>query len=529
MKFFYTYLHVVDHGKIVTENYRQWLVLCRMRAKGQNMAQGYASLDNMDTEYYRLLVEQVKEYAIFMLTPDGFVASWNAGAARITGYSAEEIIGKHFSIFYEPDADGGKAAQELTEAFAKGRYEDYGWRVRRDGTSYWANVILTPLYNNNKEFIGFSKVTRDLTERKHWEEALLSSREEFRTLANSLPHVVWTADNQGFITYWNDSFYKYTGLPETQVSRTKVPDTVHRDDVHKLRGLWREAIMSGQEFEAEFRLKRYDGTYRWHLGRAVPLGNSKGNIFKWIGSATDVHEQKTTADRKDEFIGIAGHELRTPLTNIKAYAQLLEREIDNAETSKAKDYLCKIYVFIDSLNKLISDLLDVSRIQRGKMPFEYSVFDMDGFVKDCVDAHQLSVKSHKITIVNKVGSRVRADKSRLMQVLTNYLTNAIKYSPGKQDIKVIMTLEDGHIKVTVKDHGIGIPSEQVESVFNKFFRAKNMESNIHGLGLGLYISSEIIKLLGGKVGVKSKEGDGSEFWFTLPAYTDEGDRAGGAA
>lgn len=481
----------------------------------------------METDYYRLLVEQVREYAIFVLSPDGFVASWNEGAARITGYQADEIIGKHFSVLYEPsDSNNEKADRELTIAFSRGRYEDYGWRMRKDGSRFWANVILTPIYNNNRDFIGFAKVIRDLTERKRAEENLLRSREEFRTLANSLPHIVFTADNYGFITYWNKSFYKYTGLSEDVIHQVTVPDTVHPDDVYRLRGLWREAVSTGENFEAEFRLKRYDGEYRWHLGRAVPLKNSTGLVLKWIGASVDVHEAKMSAEKKDEFIGIAGHELRTPLTSIKAYAQLLERCIDSDDKECSKQYIEKIYTFIDKLNKLIADLLDISKIQRGKMPLESSLINIDDLVKDCVEATQLSSRKHKIYIKGKVGLKVRGDKARLDQVLNNYLSNAIKYSPGCEKVEVCLEKENNSICITVRDFGIGIPKDQVKNVFNKFFRAQNTTNNIHGLGLGLYISAEIVRLHGGSVGVNSEEGKGSEFWFTLPLYSGP-DRAAG--
>lgn len=492
------------------------------------MEKEFSSLDNVEVDYYRLLVEQVKEYAIFLITPDGFVASWNTGAERITGYSCEEILGKHVSILNEPtESLTERTRQELETAYSRGRYEDYGWRMRKDGTRFWANEILTPLYSKSQEFIGFSKVIRDLTERKRAEESLLRSREEFRTLANSLPHVVWTADSNGFVTYWNQSFYKYTGLTESEIHNITVPDTVHPDDVSKLRGLWREAVNTGSEFEAEFRLKNRSGEYRWHVGRAVPLKNSRGQVLKWIGASFDIHERKLSAEKKDEFIGIAGHELRTPLTSIKAYAQLIERSLDKNDIATAKEFVRKAYTFIDKLNNLIAELLDISRIQRGTLPLELRTISIDDLVKECVESYQLTTKTHRIVVEGRARAMVRCDRPRLEQVITNYLSNAVKYSPEKDIVYVRLERKDKYVRVSVKDEGIGIPKDQLKSVFNKFYRAENMNSSIHGLGLGLYISAEIIRLHGGMVGVMSEEGKGSEFWFILPVYMQGSDSAGG--
>jgi PAS domain S-box-containing protein len=492
------------------------------------MEKRFTSLDNVEADYYRLLVEQVKEYAILLLTPDGFVASWNTGAERITGWTCDEILGKHFSIFNEAGATlPDKARNELETAYTRGRYEDYGWRLRKDGSRFWGNEILTPIYDKNKKFIGYSKVIRDLTERKRAEESLLRSREEFRTLANSLPHVVWTADSNGFITYWNQSFYQYTGLTEKDIHNVKVPDTVHPDDVENLRGLWREAVSTGTGFEAEFRLKSRTGEYRWHAGRAKPLKDPQGNVLKWIGSSLDIHERKLSAEKKDEFIGIAGHELRTPLTSIKAYAQLIERSIDSGDTETAKKYVNKAYTFIDKLNELIAELLDISKIQRGKMPFDLRTLNIDDLLKECVESYQLTITSHRIIVEGSTGAMIRADKPRLEQVISNYLSNAVKYSPGEDTVHVMLTRENDHVQISVKDHGIGIPEDQLNNVFNKFYRAENMSSSIQGLGLGLYISAEIVKLHGGKVGVTSEEGKGSDFWFRLPVYSAGADSAGG--
>jgi PAS domain S-box-containing protein len=496
-------------------------------AGGAPMTQRESSLPgNLGIDHYRLLVEQVKDHAIFMITPQGNIATWNTGAERINGYRPEEIIGKDFSVLYEPEeVEGGKPQRGLHLAQAYGSFEDFGWRVRKDGTRYWANEIITPLYTST-ELIGYSMIIRDLNERRAVEESFLESREEFRTLADSLPNIVWTADERGHITYWNRSFYKFTGIREHEVHRAKLVSYVHPEDLEKLRSLWRESISTGREFEAQYRLKSKTGDYYWHLARALPLRGSKGKVLKWIGAAFDVHEQRMMMERKDEFIGIAGHELRTPLTSVKAYIQLLERSLDTQDCDSAMKYLRKTHTFIERLNTLVADLLDISKLQRGKLPLQFSVFSIDDFVKDFAEVMRMSYPGYTITVEGRSGKYVRADRARLEQVITNYVSNAVKYSPGSNKIEIRTEYRNQHVHVIVKDYGMGIPEDQLKNVFNKFFRAKNLKTSIQGLGLGLYIAWEIIKLHGGTVGVRSKVGEGSEFYFKLPVYAEADKGAG---
>lgn len=478
--------------------------------------------EQVRNEYYRLLVEQVKDYAIFMITPGGIVTTWNTGAERIMGYRPEEIVGEHFSVLYEQDeVESGKHQRELHLAQVHGSFEDYGWRIRKDRTQFWVNVIITPLYQST-DLLGYSVIMRDISERRAVEEDFLRSREEFRTLANSLPNIVWTADERGHITYWNQSFYKYTGILEHEVHRARLDNHVHPDDLASLRAAWRTSISTRKEFEAEYRLKNANGEYHWHLARALPVKDAKGRVAKWIGAAFDVHEQKLMMERKDEFIGIAGHELRTPLTSIKAYSQLLERSIDIGDCEAAKKFLLKTHTFIDRLNSLVADLLDISKLQRGKLPMHFTVLQIDEFVREFTEVLRLSYPGHVIMVQGKTGKYVRADRARLEQVITNYVSNAVKYSPDSKKIDINLKYRNNQVQVCVKDYGMGISEDQLKNVFNKFFRAKSMKSSsIQGLGLGLYIAWEIIKLHGGVVGVRSKIGEGSEFYFKLPVYSGE--------
>lgn len=485
------------------------------------MAKKFFSPGKTHNEHYRLLIEQVKGYAIFMLSPSGIITSWNTGAEMLKGYKAEEVIGKPASIFCEPGNEHRKVNEALATALRKGHFEETGSRVRKDGSHFKANIVITPVYNDDGKLIGYSNITRHISE-QFTEDDLVRSSDEFRILADFLPHVVWTANSEGNIIEWNRSFYLFTGLDPEMIKDSRASHVVHPDDVEQLRTVWRNSVLSGSDFEIEFRLRSKEGEYHWHLGRATPIKNRIGRVIKWIGAAMDVHEQKMSMEKKDEFIGIAGHELRTPLTSMKAYVQLLQKALEATDLNTSKKYADKIHSFIDRLNMLVSDLLDISKIHRGKLPLEFSEFSIDDFIRDAVEVQQTSIKTHWIFIEGHAGVKVRADKLRLEQVFCNYLSNAVKYSPGADNVSVIVEHSQGWVTVTVKDYGIGIPAAQIKQVFNKFFRAHNKKSNIQGLGLGLYISSEIIKMHGGSVGVSSEEKSGSTFWFRLPVYSAPG-------
>jgi two-component system sensor histidine kinase/response regulator len=230
----------------------------------------------------------------------------------------------------------------------------------------------------------------------------------------------------------------------------------------------------------------------------------------------EIEFRKQAEYKKDEFISIASHELKTPLTSVKGYIQLLERSIDKGDMQTVKKHLQKAQVQLEKLNDLIADLLDISKIESGKLKFNKQFFNMDDLIQSVIEIMNQSNPEFTITKVGQVPTPVFGDEMRIEQVIINFLTNAIKYAPGTSEVKIYLKLEQDRVYVGVRDYGIGIAAEQQKSVFEKFYRVEETALHFQGLGIGLYISAEIIRRHGGDVGVVSTPGEGSEFYFTIP-------------
>jgi two-component system sensor histidine kinase/response regulator len=230
----------------------------------------------------------------------------------------------------------------------------------------------------------------------------------------------------------------------------------------------------------------------------------------------EIEFRKQAEHKKDEFISIASHELKTPLTSVKGYVQLLERSIDKGDKETIKKHLQKAQVQLEKLNELIADLLDISKIESGKLKFNKQFFNLEDLLHNIMEIMHQSNPEFTITKVGSAGDLIYGDEMRIEQVIINFLTNAIKYSPGTSEIKIYVKTDNEKLYVGIRDYGIGIGPEQQKSVFEKFYRVEETALHFQGLGIGLYISAEIIRRHGGEVGVLSTIGEGSEFYFTIP-------------
>ncbi|TKC02094.1 ATP-binding response regulator [Pedobacter cryotolerans] len=230
----------------------------------------------------------------------------------------------------------------------------------------------------------------------------------------------------------------------------------------------------------------------------------------------EIEFRKEAERKKDEFISIASHELKTPLTSVKGYVQLLERSVDKGDTITVKKHLGKAQVQLEKLNSLIADLLDISKIESGKLKFNKQEFCIDELIDNVIDVMHQSSPEFKIIKEGNTKCKVYGDEMRIEQVVINFLTNAIKYSPGTSEIKLSCNIKGDGLFLSVKDYGIGMSEDQLKNVFEKFYRVEETSQRFQGLGIGLYIASEIIKRHGGEIGVNSTYGQGSEFYFIIP-------------
>jgi PAS domain S-box-containing protein len=343
-------------------------------------------------------------------------------------------------------------------------------------------------------------------------EQLEESETRFRFLLNAIPQQVWTATPDGALDYVNQVISDDFGYSTEEVVGHGWQAFIHPDDLQGCLEKWGDALKSGKEYVVEFRLKFRDGSYRWHLARAVPFAE-KNKIRQWVGTNTNIEFQKLNEQRKDEFLSIASHELKTPLTSIKAYNQIIQR---TNEPGKLRPFIKKSADHIIRLERMISDLLDVTKINSGKMNYVLEPINISTFLKESIESIQQTVDRHQIILDSAPDVIYNGDQLRLEQVIHNFVNNAVKYSPGADKILVNASVDQNNVIVSVQDFGIGIARENLTRLFDRYYRVDNTAMRFEGLGLGLFISAEILRNHGGSFWIESEQGKGSTFYFRLP-------------
>jgi PAS domain S-box-containing protein len=479
-------------------------------------------------EHFIQLVAGVRDYAIFMLSPAGIIKSWNAGAERIKGYAAHEIVGKHFSQFYTPDAIATRwPEQELELAIRDGRFEDEGWRVRKDGTQFWANVVITRVVEPDGRLRGFLKITRDLTERKQAEEALRRSEQRFRLLVENVKdYAMFLLDSSGHVTSWNNGAQRIKGYSAGEIIGQHFSCFYTSEDVRDgkpQRAL--ETALSQGSMESEGWRVRKDRTLFWASVVLTALYDEQGTLLGFAKVIRDLTEKRKSealevADRqKNEFLAMLAHELRNPLAPISNGLQVLKlRSADLAAVKQITDLMERQVVH---LVRLVDDLLDVSRVITGKLAFKKQAIELAGVVRHAVEETQSTIDARGHELMLSLPARpvlVDADRLRLSQVISNLLNNAAKYTATPSQIWLSVQREGDEAIVRVRDPGIGIAPHVLPKVFNLFVQADNsLDRSQGGLGIGLTVVKRIVEMHGGSVSASSAGiNQGSEFVVRLP-------------
>lgn len=355
------------------------------------------------------------------------------------------------------------------------------------------------------------------------EERVAIETQNFQLMADAMPQIVWTTLPDGTADYYNKRWYEYSGFSKEKTfsySGWKVMKSIMPLEDRKIViDRWKHSLKTGELFEAEFRLRDQSGNYRWHLGRALPGYNSKGKIVKWFGTSTDIDEHKRSQEQKDEFIAIASHELKTPVTSIKIFSQMIQRHVQQEGNKELEEKVGKVNNQLDKLTVLINDLLDVSKIDTGRLELNRTNVDVDLFLSKLVNDQQLVNDAHTIKIKGKAKTELLVDENRLEQALVNFISNAVKYSPDSDSIIIHVERNENEVVIGVQDFGIGIARHELKRVFSRFFRVTGTrQETFPGMGLGLYISAEIIEREGGRAWVESEPGKGSTFYVALPVH-----------
>jgi len=493
---------------------------------------------------YRVFIEKMNEGAV-TINREGLILYSNSKFAGMVNMPLEKVIGMSFDTFIHQDA-----REHFAKLIANGWVLDCKEEIELYGPQGPAtpcllscntleldegialSLILTDLTKlkqaekdlkiKNEELAAAQFATEKLNNEledtvRHRTNELFLSREHFKYLANNIPQMSWTNLPDGEVNYVNQQWYTYTGLTFEESVAGGWQKVMHPDDQQSSMEKYKHCLETGEVFENENRYRRHsDGAYRWHLNRAVPLRNEDGEVVFWVGTATDIEDQKKEMERKDEFIGIASHELRTPLTSVKGYLQLISSFKKEDVPHAIKQYVSKANIALNKLQHLINDLLDVSKINAGKLEYALTPVNVRELVKTSLENAGHIYPEYTFEYESEGDLAVLGSAERLEQVLMNLLSNAVKYSKENKTVIVKSSKYFNSARISVTDFGIGLSADQRARIFERFYRVKDKKHLTSGLGMGLYISAEIIHNHKGEIGVESEFGKGSTFYFDLP-------------
>ncbi len=491
---------------------------------------------------FRLLVEAVGDYGIFLLDPDGNVRTWNRGAELLKGYARDEILGQHFSVFYPQDKrDEDWPGRELVEAKRVGRFEDEGWRVRKDGSRFWANVVITTLWDADGTHRGFAKVTRDLSDRRAQEELLRQSEERFRLMVEGVrDYAIFMLDPEGRIVSWNLGAQLNKGYTAEEVIGRHF-SMFYPDD--KRQAGWPQhelkVAMRDGRFEDNGWRVRKDGSRFWANVVITTLYDEKGahrgfaKVTRDLTDARRIGALEEQSRQLTQFLAVLGHELRNPLAPIVNMVDIMARS--SVPEGPMRVGLGILERQVAQLRRLVDDLTDVGRITSGKIVIHKQPVRLQDVLEEAVEATRphIEQKQHALSLQeDDTPLWVEGDRARLVQVVSNLLHNAAKFTPPGGEVVLSLSSEGDNALVSVRDNGPGIAPDEVNYVFRLFAQGgTDIASRMHGgLGVGLSLVHQLVQDHGGEVSAFStgKAGDGAEFIVSLPLIAtpdQEGDTA----
>lgn len=512
---------------------------------------------------------------------DGQIRSWNTGAQLLSGYTADEVIGKHFSLFYlqeNPPTIPPSPGEELKGAAAAGRIEEDGWCVRKDGSRYWANVLIKALRDEQGVLLGFSVIARDITERLRAVEALHQSEQKFRLLVQSVKdYAIFMLDPEGYITTWNEGAQNIKGYTRDEIVGRHFSTFYPVEDIESGKPD-RELVIAAETgtYVEEGERVRKDGSRFWAYVVITAVRSFEGELLGFAKVTRDLTERHAAHQRaledarhiaaheaarlvaertekellsltgqlqlqtlelekraaeteaasraKSDFIAAVSHELRTPLTAIGGYTQLLQMGVSGPLTEEQQEQLERIQFSQQHLLRIINDILNLSRIEARQVSYDIRAVPVQEIIDACIlmVTPQAGARSLVLTTAPcPADLMVKADRSKVEQIFLNLLSNAVKFTLEGGEIEIICQADDDYVRLGVRDTGIGIPEEQMELIFEPFMQVgRSLDSPQEGTGLGLAISRDLAIAMNGSLTVISKAGEGSTFTLALPRIAD---------
>ena len=526
----------------------------------------------LSEERHHRMIAEVQDYAILLMDKDGNILNWNKGAEKIKGYKPEEIVGQNFRIFYMPaDRESRLPEQLIHEAASKGRATHEGWRLRKDGTRFWGSIVITALHNNSGEVIGFSKVTRDLTERKMGEEDLKRRTEELEILNQELrlseqryqrminevrDYAILLLDKEGHILNWNKGAEAIKGYKAEEIIGRHIREFYTKEDQARRlpERLIEEATREGRAALEGWRLRK-DGTSFWGSVVLTALHNETGELVGFSKVTRDLTERKraeikmqqytTQLEQKnrelEQFAYVASHDLQEPLRKIRTFNEMILKADADKLSERGKDYFSRSVQAADRMSKLIDDLLLYSRTSTEPRNFEE--VNLNKLIDDILVSLRETIEERHAKIeVGKLPA-LRVVPVQFQQLFENLIGNALKYrhperlplisiraeSIAASDIKE-KEAEPGrtYCRISISDNGIGFDQQYAAKIFELFQRLHG-RSEYTGSGVGLSICQKIVKNHGGFISAEGKAGEGAVFNIYLPESTVSGKEKNTAA
>jgi PAS domain S-box-containing protein len=554
-----------------------------------NMSRLDADVGDGHSAFLQHILDSSTEYSVIGKDLDGNILLWNEGSQRIYGYAPEEVVGKaNAAILHTPeDVAAGKPQEIMSAALKDGKWEGTINRLRKNGEQFVARVVLTPRRDAADKVIGFLLISKDISDEIR-QQVLQESEERFRTMANSIPQLACIAQADGYIYWFNQRWYEYTGTTLEQMEGWGWQSVHDPLMLPKVLEQWRASIATGDRFDMEFPLRGGDGVFRPFLTRMLPLKDAEGHVVQWVGTNTDITErqraeedirqlnaelehrviertaqlqannirlnteigerkqaeeelkvlnetleqrvqertvQAEAANRmKSEFLANMSHELRTPLNGIIGFAEFLADGKPGGVNPKQKEYLEDILNSGKHLLQLINDVLDLAKVEAGKMELNPEKFSLGKAIEEVCAVTKPIVQKKGIRLEVNVAPEVgyvTLDQQKFKQVLYNLLSNAVKFTDDGSKVEIRVAMYDAYrFKLLVQDTGIGIKTKDLPRLFKEFEQlGSGVARRREGTGLGLALTRKIVELHGGTIGVESEFGKGSSFTVVLPLVT----------
>ncbi len=485
--------------------------------------------------HYRDLYENAPDMMAVVDLVSGNILECNQTLADVIGRSKEEITGRSFLELYAPESI--EAAQQTSSTFVETGQIIRQERTlcRADGSTIEVLLQATPMRDETGKIVASRSTWRDVTKQKEAERALAAQEALYRTLIEAAPQIIWVADADGQIALLNKAWHDFSGRTAEESLGTRWAEALHPEDLPDVLAKWERAYMHGETYSGECRFRAKDGSYQTFIFIGAPVRDESGQIINWVGINTDIadrveaemalQEAKDAAEHanraKSEFLATMSHELRTPLNAVIGFSEILRDEILGTINDEQKELILDIHTSGNHLLAMINDILDLSKIEAGKMELQLEDFSVKEAVTEvnAIVTALASKKQIQLSLEFNQEISIKADKIKFKQILYNLLSNAIKFTDEGGEVTTQFEISNSALLGSVTDTGVGISPQDREKLFQPFTQLDASRTRAHsGTGLGLALTNRLIELHGGRIWVESEVDKGSTFFFTFPLH-----------